>query len=147
MPDFTGSPARHPLLSRPISVYSIPPELLDVLTVRSIRSTPVDALNEDEQQQDQTEQGGRDDADSTLADAGNLPSGSSLTCQTCLGVSFVSLGEQRAHFKSDWHRYNAKVSMDIKGGVAGSKRGVLTAEEFEEINDGESMADRVMPSS
>jgi hypothetical protein len=64
--------------------------------------------------------------------------GASLTCQTCLGATFESIDEQRAHFKSDWHRYNAKVAL----GAGGQKtKGVLTAEEFEEINDGQCVDD------
>lgn len=132
MPDFAESPARNSLLSRPISVYSIPPELLDILTVRSIRSTPADRLQHGDatagNADDQNRKG--QTSESTAKDQ-EASAGSSLTCQTCLNTSFATLEEQRAHFKSDWHRYNAKVSMQNKGG-----RGVLTPEEFEEIDDG-----------
>jgi hypothetical protein len=59
----------------------------------------------------------------------------SLTCQTCLSATFPTLEEQRAHFKSDWHRYNVRVSINQKGQGKG-KGGVLTEEEFEEVDDG-----------
>ena len=112
---------RHPLLSRSLSVYSIPPPLLDILTVRSIQAgEPI--IPEAEQ---------LDEKEPSLVDE-PAGTGSSLTCQTCLGTSFASLDEQRAHFKSDWHRYNAKVTLERSG------KGAMTAEEFEEINDGES---------
>lgn len=112
---------RHPLLSRSLSVYSIPPPLLDILTVRSIQAgEPIIP---------ETEEDGEKEPSVVDEPVGT---GSSLTCQTCLGTSFASLDEQRAHFKSDWHRYNAKVTLEKSG------KGALTAEEFEEINDGKS---------
>ena len=117
----TTTTNRHPLLSRSLSVYSIPPPLLDILTVRSIQAG--EPIIPEEEQVDEKEPSLVDEPAGT---------GSSLTCQTCLGTSFASLDEQRAHFKSDWHRYNAKVTLERSG------KGAMTAEEFEEINDGES---------
>jgi hypothetical protein len=111
------------VLSKALSIYSLPADLLDALTVRSIQSTP--AIDVSAEQEEDT-----GDSEEPVAS-----SGTSLTCQTCLNVSFANLEEQRAHFKSDWHRYNAKVSMEKS---TGKNKGVLTAEEFEEINDGES---------
>ncbi|KAG8997783.1 hypothetical protein FRB94_007466 [Tulasnella sp. JGI-2019a] len=35
----------------------------------------------------------------------------SMTCALCLGASFVDVSEQRAHFRSDWHRYNVKLRL------------------------------------
>jgi hypothetical protein len=35
----------------------------------------------------------------------------SLSCNLCLAVSFAHLDEQRAHARSDWHRYNVKTKL------------------------------------
>jgi hypothetical protein len=154
MPDFTRNPASHPLLSRPINVYSIPPELLDLLTVRSVTNTgalqiitPAFAQDQDQDNADVDEEkaiGTRTQTQGTETEKEVvLETGSSLTCQTCLGATFPTLEEQRAHFKSDWHRYNVRVSINHKGnskgslqGKGGVPRGVLTEEEFEEVDDG-----------
>lgn len=105
------------LLAKPLYAFTLPQPLLDVLTVRSL-PTPAPAVEA---------------TDEPVAEPAPATGGGSLTCQTCLGVAFDSIDEQRTHFKSDWHRYNAKVAM---GGQGGKGKGVLTAEEFEEINDG-----------
>jgi hypothetical protein len=139
-------------LSRPINVYSIPPDLLELLTVRSTRSGGAEVITPTADDQDEDQQykhkGSKEDgvANDDTSEPQNTNTitnpGSSLTCQTCLNTSFPTLEDQRAHFKSDWHRYNAKVSMDNRnknrGNGGNGKRGVLTAEEFEEIDDGES---------
>ena len=44
--------------------------------------------------------------DGTASPVAPMPS-SSKSCLTC-GETFASLGEQRAHFKLDWHRLNVK---------------------------------------
>jgi hypothetical protein len=144
MPDFTKNPPSHPLLSRPINVYSIPPELLDLLTVRSVTNTgalQVISSAEGQETTDVDEKVG--DRTQKLGDDGEkdavIETGSSLTCQTCLSATFPTLEEQRAHFKSDWHRYNVRVSINHKTQGQGKgkvPRGVLTEEEFEEVDDG-----------
>jgi hypothetical protein len=148
MPDLVKNPPSHPLLSRPINVYSIPPELLDLLTVRSVTNTGALQVISSAEGQDHA------DVDANLGDRTQklendgeedavIETGSSLTCQTCLSATFPTLEEQRAHFKSDWHRYNVRVSINHKGnskgslqGKGGVLRGVLTEEEFEEVDDG-----------
>lgn len=30
-------------------------------------------------------------------------------CNICLGAVFEDVDEQRAHFRTDWHRYNVKI--------------------------------------
>lgn len=37
-------------------------------------------------------------------------------CNVCLAATFADVDEQRNHYRSDWHRYNAKVRMN--GGTA-----------------------------
>ncbi|KAF8519679.1 hypothetical protein JB92DRAFT_2897532 [Gautieria morchelliformis] len=35
----------------------------------------------------------------------------SKSCSICLGASFADVDDQRAHFHSDWHRYNVKLRL------------------------------------
>jgi hypothetical protein len=35
-------------------------------------------------------------------------------CNVCFGATFLDVEEQRAHFRSDWHRYNVKIR--LRGG-------------------------------
>lgn len=32
-------------------------------------------------------------------------------CNVCLGAAFANVDEQRAHFRTDWHRYNVKIRL------------------------------------
>ncbi|KAK8861590.1 hypothetical protein IAR55_002413 [Kwoniella newhampshirensis] len=86
------------ILNRAISVYSLPAELLSNLSVRSIEAQTSTAVNEEPE---------------TKRKNGNAVGASSTTlgCQTCPNASFETVEEQRAHFKSDWHRYNAKAKL------------------------------------
>lgn len=109
------------ILSKPLYAYSLPPQLLDILTLRSLQAPPppepeaVPAATETTTGKEQL--------------GGDRSVGSSLTCQTCGGAQFTSLDEQRAHFKGDWHRYNAKVGLGKVGTV-------VTEQQFEQMNDG-----------
>lgn len=117
---------KHALLSRPLYVYDLPQELLGNLRLRSIdadepalaqstgtnaSATPANAssgLNSAEEQQ--TEAGlSRPQAESGL-----------LTCALCPGSGgdgegFPNRLAQRAHFRSDWHRYNQQISLRSAG--------------------------------
>ncbi|OCF57917.1 cytoplasmic protein [Kwoniella mangroviensis CBS 10435] len=88
------------ILSRGVSVYSIPTELLANLSVRSIQAQPPAEAEEIKPK-------------STAAKTAqaNLPGAAGLSCQTCPNANFDTVEEQRAHFKSDWHRYNAKAKL------------------------------------
>lgn len=108
------------IVGKTTSTYAIPQSLLDLLVVRSIQSAS-ESIDKPNEHQTQT--------DTPLA---NNESTSSLACQTCLGVTFATLEEQRAHFKSDWHRYNTKALSASKTSL-----GPLTAEQFEQANQGE----------
>ena len=33
-------------------------------------------------------------------------------CNICQGVSFLDVDQQRAHFRTDWHRYNIKTRLN-----------------------------------
>lgn len=80
-------------------VYSLPQELIASLTPRHLWNESTQEISQD------------------------LPATSSQTtntgpraCNICLGVSFTDVEEQRAHYRSDWHRYNVKTR--INGGNA-----------------------------
>lgn len=121
MPAQTAWMAGTNVLSRPISVYSIPPLLLDALTVRSIQAQTLPPQNDATAAQQ---------SEPTAERESTTTASTSLGCQTCPGASFDTPEEQRAHFKSDWHRYNAKAK------VGGQK--IVTADEWDNMVEGES---------
>ncbi|TYJ59242.1 hypothetical protein B9479_000231 [Cryptococcus floricola] len=89
------------ILNRAINVYAIPQDLLDSLAVRSIEADPI------------TQE------EPLPAPAPPQPLGTGISCQTCPRAEFETVEDQRAHFKSDWHRYNAKVKLKGGGKVVG----------------------------
>jgi hypothetical protein len=103
------------ILSRGMSVYSLPPALLDSLQVRSIQDAP-DAESEGQPQ--------------PVVPSVHLPppANGTLRCQTCPGAGFETVEEQRTHFKSDWHRYNAKAKLTGRA---------VSAEEWDGMVEGE----------
>ncbi|WWD16498.1 hypothetical protein CI109_100924 [Kwoniella shandongensis] len=94
------------ILNRAISVYSLPAELLSNLSVRSIEaqssSTATNANDDEPSSNSKTKNGQTHTLNA---------SSTSLGCQTCPNASFETVEEQRNHFKSDWHRYNAKAKL------------------------------------
>jgi hypothetical protein len=94
-------------------VFSLPSELLDNLTPRNL-------FNEVEVSR----------APSPEPAAATAASGQ-RACNVCLGVSFRDVDEQRAHFKSDWHRYNVKTRL------GGSKP--VSETEFNQLVEGMSL--------
>lgn len=97
------------ILRGPVSVYALPPDLLANLSVRSIQDTP---------QPQSTE---------PSAQTPTPVATGSLKCQTCPGAGFETIEEQRTHFKSDWHRYNAKAKLTGRA---------VSAEEWEGMVEG-----------
>lgn len=131
-PTSSTSGPRSGILAKPLYAYTLPQQLLDILTVRSLQESLPDSVESPPSTSDNLPT-----RESERASVGPPPNSdpnpnSSLSCQTCGGVSFSSLEEQRGHFKSDWHRYNAKIGL----GQGGKNRDILTAEEFEEVHDG-----------
>lgn len=107
--------------NRFFSVYSVPPQLLETLAVRSIQ-----AQNSDQQQS------ALPTSASTLAAAATPPAGTGISCQTCPQAEFGTIEEQRAHFKSDWHRYNVKVKLNASGKA-------ISLEEWDNMVEGVSL--------
>ncbi|WVQ79107.1 hypothetical protein IAT38_001201 [Cryptococcus sp. DSM 104549] len=108
------------ITSRAVSVYTLPPELLQNLAVRSIQAQ----VAEDASQASASAPAA---TAATKPPAPTAPSSSQLGCQTCPNVGFETVEDQRAHFKSDWHRYNAKAKLKGKA---------VSLEEWEDMVEG-----------
>lgn len=102
------------LISRTLNVYSLPEELLSNLAVRTIA------------QLDEPAEAGPSKPKVTAPTS--TPSGT-LSCQSCPNTAFETVDDQRAHFKTDWHRYNAKARIEGKK--------VVTGEQWDEMAEGE----------
>lgn len=81
-------------------VFSLPKELCDTLIPRTLVKSPPRSPSP---------------ASFPKAPIPSAPAGSK-TCNICLGSAFADVDDQRAHFKSDWHRYNVKLR--LRGGNA-----------------------------
>jgi hypothetical protein len=89
-------------------VFSIPQHLLDNLVPRNIGNQHATVPNESSRP-----------ATPSLPSAATSATSGARACNICLGVAFAGVDEQRAHFRSDWHRYNVKIRMS--GGIAVSE--------------------------
>ena len=98
--------------SRTLSVYSLPPDILSNLAVRTIAEL------------DQPE----DDGAGPSKSAPPPTQSGALSCQSCPNTSFETVEQQRTHFKTDWHQYNAKARIEGKKVVKG--------EEWDDMADG-----------
>lgn len=76
-------------------LFSLPQEILDTLVPRNIAN--------------QTTAPPPPRTDS--AAPAPQPTAGSRACNICLGATFVDVDDQRAHFRSDWHRYNVKIRL------------------------------------
>lgn len=131
-PPSPSQPARrHPLLVRPLYAFQLPPKLLDSIQLRSIDV-------EDPSKDSQTKHQQTSPADGTSTKSSSRPN--ALSCTVCpSSPTFESSGHQRAHFRSEWHRYNLQVT--LKAG-SGSTALVDEAGWEELVNDlGESTTD------
>ncbi|KAL1406377.1 hypothetical protein Q8F55_008076 [Vanrija albida] len=112
-----GAQTHSSILSRQLNVFSIPPELLASLTVRSIQAQAPEPAASDADKKTEVK---------TTAPP-SAPSGVGFGCQACPGASFETPEDQREHFKSDWHRYNVKAKLQGKA---------VTAEVWDEMAEG-----------
>lgn len=87
------------IMSPSIHAFSLPPELLQNITLRSHLSQNIAGIPE------------KDDLPSQPRTA---PISGARACNVCLGATFLDVEEQRTHFRSDWHRYNVKIR--LRGG-------------------------------
>ena len=93
-------------MSPPIHAFSLPPELLQNITLRSRPSQNTTGIPEKEDLSSQPR-------------AAPVTSSGARACNVCLGATFLDVEEQRTHFRSDWHRYNVKIR--LRGGNAVSE--------------------------
>lgn len=94
----------------PLYAFSLPQELLQVIQLRSALGGPPDSSHNEKAAAGETVQAG-DPSESVKGDS------SALRCSLCGVIQFDSIAEQRAHFSSDWHRYNIKRSLSSKAPV------------------------------
>ncbi|CAE6402134.1 unnamed protein product [Rhizoctonia solani] len=90
-----AAPARD--MKESIHVFSIPTQLLEVLSLREsslVANIPPATTPK------------RPTTPTQPASPGSTPS-----CTVCLGANLSDVKEQRAHFRSDWHRYNVKIRL------------------------------------
>ncbi|EJF64149.1 hypothetical protein DICSQDRAFT_153257 [Dichomitus squalens LYAD-421 SS1] len=112
-------------------LFSLPRELLDTLVPRNILSqvpepVPPPRIESSAQQ-----------------------APGSRACNICLGAAFVDVEDQRAHFRSDWHRYNVKVRLNgadpvteqhfaqLVDGLEDSISGSASSSDGEDSSDGD----------
>jgi hypothetical protein len=87
-------------MSSTFHVFALPPEILHEITLRNHLSQQDTSVSRKTEQPDLSSQ--------TASIQG------SRACNVCLGAAFLDVEEQRAHFRSDWHRYNVKIR--LRGG-------------------------------
>lgn len=105
-----GGTRRHPLLQRPLYAFQVPPTILNSIQLRSI---DVDAPSLPEARAAPAS------APSASAPTATPTVKANFTCTLCPSrPEFPTLAHQRAHFRSEWHRYNLHVS--LKGGSDGA---------------------------
>ncbi|KZP26639.1 hypothetical protein FIBSPDRAFT_854679 [Athelia psychrophila] len=97
------------------NVYSLPKDLLDTLTPRSLIShqppLPPPQTHSQKPPQVQSHANG------------------ARACTVCPAATFLDVEEQRAHFRSDWHRYNVKLRLTSPNAVA------VSEDEFSKLVD------------
>ena len=98
----------HPLLAKPLFIFSLPEGLLNTLTVKS-GAVPDTATVATEPAQENT-----------------VPDGTG--CATCNIAAFTSVSDQRDHVRSDLHKFN------LKRKLAGQK--IVNSDEFDKMLDG-----------
>ncbi|KAF8269857.1 hypothetical protein EI94DRAFT_1771133 [Lactarius quietus] len=83
-------------MSPSIHAFSLPPEFLQNITLRSHLSQNTTGIPEEENVSSQPR---------------TAPINRARACNVCLGATFLDVEEQRTHFRSDWHRYNVKIRL------------------------------------
>jgi len=111
-PSYMAEPEKpHPLLQKPLFIFSLPSELLDTLTLK-----------------DDSQATGTEDILENTVESQEPGGSGGAGCVTCNISSFPSVSEQRYHVRSDLHKFN------LKRKVAGQVP--VDAEEFDKMLDG-----------
>jgi len=117
------------ILSDPLQVFSLPPEILSVITLRQ-NSTKI--ISEPEKLIPEPERTITDLKEINVLTKQDENDSIKLTCLVCGITSFESVKQQRDHHKLDWHRFNVKRrAIGLKLGKSHYKP--TTEEKFEEL--------------
>lgn len=106
-------------------VYALPPELLDTLVPRDVVNQPPPSPPRSE----------------LPLPAAEPAATSARACNICLGASFADVDQQRAHFRSDWHRYNVKIRLNGSDPVTENQFAKLVDELDDSISGSASSTD------
>ncbi|KAG8833161.1 hypothetical protein FRC17_011232 [Serendipita sp. 399] len=91
-----------------MNIFQLPPELLQNIVSRTL-------LNADSNRGVVEEQGSTRVPPSSQTTEQNKQSGPrAMSCTICSGAVFTDSEDQRAHYRSDWHRYNVKAKLSNK---------------------------------
>ncbi|KAJ1025906.1 hypothetical protein NDA16_002532 [Ustilago loliicola] len=138
--DENARPAKHPILVRPLYAYDLPPALHDTLKLRSrIEETeasqllaPSIASSQSPAPQEQTQS----DEQSQIRNPSHLRVPPCSLCPGC--PAFASVTAQRAHFRSDWHRYNVQLNVQNGSVLVSEQAFERLSEEVESASEVES---------
>lgn len=98
----------HPLLQRPLYLYTLPTELLDTIVLKA--DTQIDV------------------PEAPRAEGEDFVVSDSTGCITCNIFTFADASQQREHMRSDLHRFN------LKRKLASQK--IVSADEFDKLLEG-----------
>ncbi|SAM85770.1 related to VMS1-component of a Cdc48p-complex involved in protein quality control [Ustilago bromivora] len=135
--------AKHPSLVRPLYAFDLPPALHNTLKLRSRIEeaeasqllAPSNAPSQSLASQDQTQS----DDQSQVRNPSHLRVPPCSLCPGC--PPFPSVTAQRAHFRSDWHRYNVQLNVQNGSVLVSEQSFERLSEEVESASEVESDED------
>lgn len=138
----SARPTKHPALSRPLYAFDLPPALHNSLKLRSrIEEAEASQLLAPAIQQSQSTV----PQDSQSEDASQVRNPSQHRvppCSLCPDCApFASVTAQRAHFRSDWHRYNVQLNVQNVSLLVSEQAFEKLSEEVESASELESDED------
>ncbi|SNX86463.1 related to VMS1 - component of a Cdc48p-complex involved in protein quality control [Melanopsichium pennsylvanicum] len=135
-------PVKHSTLSRPLYAFDLPPALHSSLKLRSrIEETEASQLlapTVPPSQPIASRESHSDDADQVRSSSHLRVPPCSL-CPSC--APFASVTAQRAHFRSDWHRYNVQLNVQNSSLLVSEQAFEKLSEEVESASELESDED------
>ncbi|SPO24014.1 related to VMS1 - component of a Cdc48p-complex involved in protein quality control [Ustilago trichophora] len=140
--DENARPTKHPALSRPLYAFDLPPALHNTLKLRSrIEESEASQLLAPSIPSSHPISSKQSQAD----DANQIRNPSHLRvppCSLCPGCPpFASVTAQRAHFRSDWHRYNVQLNIQNVSLLVSEQAFEKLSEEVESASELESDED------
>lgn len=97
-----------------MNIFQLPPDLLESIVRRTLLS---DSPNQPPERSP------------SRSAPQLLPRTTGVGCAVCVNATFTNVEDQRAHYKSDWHRYNVKAKL--------SNKHLLSESQFENAVAGE----------